>query len=164
MLMPKPRPRFAHELPVAAPALVATLQEGFLAETDLHARFAQGHFQVTYRKPARKFWSPCLHLEVVATDAGSRLKGMWGPHPDVWTVYSFAAVGLAFLMAVALMWGLSQMSLKHVPTAFYAVPLLLGVACSLYLSAFIGQRLARPQMDRLRTLLGALVAVDPELL
>ena len=97
-------------------------------------------------------------------ESGSRLKGMWGPHPDVWTGYTFAAAGLVFAIVVAAMWGLSQMTLKQAPTALYVVPFCLGVASTLYLSAFFGQRLAKDQMDQMREVVGGVLGVDPDTL
>ncbi len=45
------------------------------------------------------FWSPQLHLEILAKDQGADVKGLFGPKPQVWTFFMFLhfVVGTAFV-------------------------------------------------------------------
>ena len=161
MLMPQTRPRFGIDLADDATQAVQRLEKVLGEDERVQVRLAAGHFQISLARPHRRFWSPCLHIEVIASESGSHLKGMWGPHPDVWTVYSFAAIGLAFLVVVAAMWGLFQSTLNQQPTALFAVPFCLGIAATLYFSAFIGQRLARDQIHLIQETIANALGIDP---
>lgn len=65
------------------------------------SRFVDGHIIIDVPKKEEHFWSPQLNIEVVEADKNkSLLKGLFGPKPQVWTLFMFIhfVVGLAFLI------------------------------------------------------------------
>ena len=70
-------------------------------------RFVDGHIIIDVPKKEDHFWSPQLHIEIesVATNK-SVLKGLFGPKPQVWTLFLFVhvAVGIAFLFFCVLLY------------------------------------------------------------
>ena len=59
-----------------------------------------GHIFISVSKKEEHFWSPQLHLEIIEkTSEKSLLKGLFGPKPQVWTLFMFIhfVIGISFL-------------------------------------------------------------------
>ena len=59
-----------------------------------------GHIFISVSKKDEHFWSPQLHLEILEeTENTSLLKGLFGPKPQVWTLFMFIhfIIGISFL-------------------------------------------------------------------
>jgi len=109
----------------------------------------------------RRIWSP--HLSVTAEDdpqAGTLLRGRFGPHPHLWTFYMFLAFGLGFALLVGLSWGYAQWAMEVTPWALLSVPTAVVLGGLLYLAGLIGQRLGAEQITTLRAGLEELIAVE----
>ena len=54
------------------------------------SKIVDSHIFVDIPKNKSHFWSPQLHLEVIKEDeSSSTLKGLFGPKPQVWTLFMF---------------------------------------------------------------------------
>jgi len=113
----------------------------------------------------RRLWSPYLSVQVEPAPGGSLLRGRFGPHPELWTLFMFAYGTLGFLAVMGLMLGFVQWQSGMAPWGFMGaaagVPglgLLLAVSVT-------GQRLSAHQMvelkERVDTLVAGLEAEDP---
>ncbi len=59
-----------------------------------------GHIFMLVSKKEEHFWSPQLHIEIMEkTATTSFLKGLFGPKPQVWTLFMFIhfVIGISFL-------------------------------------------------------------------
>ena len=73
-----------------------------------------GHVFISVSKKEEHFWSPQLHLEVIEkTKKTSLLKGLFGPKPQVWTLFMFIhfVIGISFLGFAIMLF--SKLSLKE---------------------------------------------------
>ena len=58
------------------------------------------HIFISVSKKEEHFWSPQLHLEIIEkSEKKSLLKGLFGPKPQVWTLFMFIhfIIGVSFL-------------------------------------------------------------------
>ena len=58
------------------------------------------HIFISVSKKEEHFWSPQLHLEIIEkSEKTSLLKGLFGPKPQVWTLFMFIhfIIGVSFL-------------------------------------------------------------------
>lgn len=65
------------------------------------SKFSDGHVIIDVPKNEAHFWSPQLNLEVVSTGENtSSVKGLFGPKPQVWTLFMFIhfVVGSLFII------------------------------------------------------------------
>ena len=92
------------------------------------------------------YWSPQLNLEILEHDNGTLIKGLFGPHPKVWTMFMFLYGGLALVALFGLMYGMVQWSLAMPANALWILlaAVILEVAC--YFIARTGKQLAHEQM------------------
>lgn len=99
------------------------------------------------------YWSPQLGLELEPVDGGTLIRGLFGPKPDVWTMFVFFYSALGFLSIMGLIFGLSQMMLKMDPYGMWLVPVGVGLLVVLYIISRIGQKLGRTQINQLNDFL-----------
>ena len=148
------RPRFSLKIPLA-PSEVHERLESQLARAECPCRSSVvgKHVEVTLRDDLRHFWSPHLSLELNQDPAGSVLTGLFGPSPNVWTLFlaAYGFLGLTVFFAGIL--GLVQLSLGE-PAWGLALAGGSLLACALpYAAAQVGRSLAAEQMEELRRFL-----------
>lgn len=157
------RPRFAIDID-EQPALVINKFEKALKENDNNypSTFSDGHIIIDVPKNEEHFWSPQLNLEVVALEENkSLLKGLFGPKPQVWTLFMFIhfVVGIAFMIFAVLFyvkWSLNEP---------FVLPLLMVIFLPifwtvLYFLGRIGKSTGHSQMDDLHDLMTDIIKND----
>jgi hypothetical protein len=119
------------------------------------SRFVDGHIIIDVPKKEDHFWSPQLNIEVENTGKNKTLlKGLFGPKPQVWTLFMFihTVVGIAFLVFSVILyvkWRLDEsIILPLIMTLF--LPLFWVL---LYFLGRIGKSTGHTQMDDLHHLM-----------
>lgn len=102
------------------------------------------------------YWSPQLSLtfeEDEEDEEGSFLRGYYGPHPSVWTMFIFFYFIIACAIVVITIIGLSNLFLEKSILILWLLPILILLFLSLYLVAYFGQKLGHDQMVTLHQFL-----------
>lgn len=155
------RPRFELELDETPERVMQALRSRLLDCPGCTGASVGSHAELFVPEADRHLWSPWLSVTVErSARCGSLLRGRFGPHPAVWTLYMFLAFGLGFALLVATAWGYAQWSMEVTPWALVCVPLIAVLGLLLYGVSLVGQRLGAEQMRELRTILETLVAPD----
>ena len=158
MTAPRVRPRFELEIGTDPDQLMERLRER-LPECPRCTGVSVGrHAELFVPEIERRVWSPWLSVTAHADAEGSRLRGRFSPHPNVWTFYLFLAFGLGFALLVGTTWGYAQWATEKTPWALVAVPVVMVLGGALYYASQIGQRLGRQQMEHLRGALEELIS------
>ncbi|MCB0291751.1 MAG: hypothetical protein KDH97_15965, partial [Calditrichaeota bacterium] len=89
-------------------------------------------------------------LEVEEHSDGAVLRGLFGPKPNVWTLFMGMYLAIGFSGTTGLMFGLSQWSLGMPPLLLWSVPAALLAGAAVYGLALYGQRLSQEHMYVLR--------------
>jgi hypothetical protein len=105
----------------------------------------------------RRVWSPHLSVQVEPRSVGSLLRGRFGPHPELWTLYMFLYTAVGFLAVMGLMLGFVQWQSGMAPWGFWGVGIGLPGLAALYGISATGQRLSAHQMDALKDRIDRLV-------
>lgn len=116
------------------------------------------HAELFVPEDERRVWSPWLSVTARESDRGTIVRGRFGPHPSIWTLYLFLAFGLSFVVLIGLTWGYAQWAMDETPWAFASAPLGALAMSGLFAVSLIGQRLGASQMVRLRAALHELIA------
>ena len=124
--------------------LEATAERGYTGE------FYTNHALINVPEDEQWFWSPQLTLDFEAENGGTRIRGMYGPGPSVWTMFMAMYAIAAFVGSLGLLVGLTQWSINMTATGLWAVPASGALAAFTYGLALAGQALSRDQMDDLR--------------
>ncbi|QTE24063.1 GTP-binding protein [Polaribacter cellanae] len=95
------RPRFSIDLEENAAILLNRFSEAFKKkENNFRGSIVDGHIFINVPQKEEHFWSPQLHLEIVEKENNeTELKGLFGPKPQVWTLFMFVhfVIGISFL-------------------------------------------------------------------
>lgn len=114
----------------------------------------KGYATICPPEEEQHFWSPQLTITLDKDeDDITRVRGLYGPKPSVWTMFVFFYAAIGFAIMIISMIGLSYWSLGKPATLLWLVPILLLIFLSLYLVAYFGQRLGHKQMTNLHRFL-----------
>ncbi|SDE47046.1 hypothetical protein SAMN05421636_105190 [Pricia antarctica] len=152
------RPRFQLNLPDAKETLLKAFENS--EKKPFLVNRIDDHVFIKFNPEKNHFWSPQLHLEIndleehleVNEQKGSKLYGMFGPNPTLWTFFIFLHFGVATIFIILGIWAYSSASLDRP----YGLQLgLMGIMLILWsiLYAFgrAGRHKGKPQMQELHT-------------
>ena len=146
------RPRFSIDLDKSCDAVLNNFTEEFKKEEcKIRGKIVDGHVFISVPKDDEHFWSPQLHLEILdESENKSILKGLFGPKPQVWTLFMFIhfIIGISFLGFGVMLY--SKLSLEE-PIVF---PLIMMIFLPLfwtllYFLGKIGKDTGKEQMKTL---------------
>ena len=105
----------------------------------------------------RKLWSPHLSVQVEPKERGSTLRGRFGPHPELWTLFLFLYSAVGFLAIMGLMLGFVQWTSNMDPWGLWGVWIGTPGLAVLYGISALGQKLSAHQMEELKRRIDELV-------
>ncbi len=146
------RPRFRHQLEEAELPVREKLLAGLEKANDIHIVKAKQYLIVEYNEDVRHYWSPQLQLSFEENEEGTLIRGLYGPHPNVWAIffYGYSAMGVigTFLAII----GVSQYMVQETSWAFLGTAACGLVAVILYVVAQFGQKMGAEQTFELHHL------------
>ena len=106
------------------------------------------HGHATIKMPVKDqhYWSPQLNMTLEKTSEGTRIRGLYGPRPEVWTMFVlfYTIIGLATL--AVLVFGMSYMMLGQSFWVIWLVPVFLIIFLTLFLVANRGKSMGKDQI------------------
>lgn len=146
------RPRFSIDLAVEHEQILARFQEKINhKKCNFKGKISGSHIFLSIPKKDDHLWSPQLHLELLDEgDGNTKLKGLFGPKPQLWTFFMFIhfVIGTSFLGFLVMLY--SRYSLKEslfFPTVMLVVLPFLWMV--LYFIGQLGKDTGRKQMEDL---------------
>ena len=114
------RPKFEMESNKTIEEIITIIKEKLKINTHhLHGQAMHDHITIRVNQSHRHYWSPQLSVQLYREpeDKVTRLVGVYGPMPNVWTLFT-----LVYLAVVALtMYIISQMGQKLGAAQTYAI-------------------------------------------
>ncbi len=153
------RPRFQLELTGEKEVLLEAFDHG--QKDSITVKRMDDHLFIKFDKKETNFWTPQLHLEInEVDDKNSKLYGLFGPNPTLWTFFMFLHFGIATLFITLGIWAYVSASLGK--PFFLQVGLMVTLTLiwvALYIFGRLGKQKGRPQMETLhRFMMEVLVA------
>ena len=152
------RPRFQLDLDQSSDVLLDRFKSNLMeGDCKYCSRIVDNHIVIDVPEYESHFWSPQLQVEIEEIDNGkAKLKGLFGPKPQVWTLFMFIhfAVGTAFLVFTVIAY--SRWSLKE--SLIFPVAMLVGLVIIwilLYLLGRLGKSTGEKQMTELKSFMNA---------
>lgn len=101
------------------------------------------------------FWKPQLALrtEINEEENITEIRGVFGPSSAVWTFFMFMYMifSIGFMVFISFYFVAKQIKSEEYNWSIYAAFMMLGLLAIVYIAAIIGKRLAKREMDLLRT-------------
>ncbi len=104
------------------------------------------HIILTVRDDLQRIWSPYCHLNMEIQEDGSlSVCGLYGPNPNVWTIFIFAySLLILFTFFISII-GFSQYSLGMNARILWILPFCLLLMAALFIAGLIGQKWGESQ-------------------
>ena len=143
------RPRFQLELGEPKEIVLSAFEKS--AGRAFVVKRLDDHIFIKLKAEETHFWSPQLHLEINEEgEQGSKLYGLFGPNPTLWTFFMFLHFGVGTLFIIFGIWGYSNWSLdKPYGLQLGVMVLMVLVWVVLYVAGREGKRKGKPQMEQL---------------
>ena len=145
----KLRPRFKILMEEAPERIVEVFQnrldtperdcEGYVIPGDID------HVILKIKKEELHYWSPQLDLSLEETEEGTLLRGLYGPNPNIWTMFMFGYLAIGILALFISIIGFSRVSLGMPAPILWVLPALGIAAFVLYMVGQFGQKLGVEQ-------------------
>ena len=146
------RPRFTIELKKNKKEVLNCFADVLKKETtNFRGSFVDDHLFISVSKKVEHFWSPQLHLEIVEeSEKTVILKGLFGPKPQVWTLFMFIhfIIGFSFLAFCVILY--TRISLNE--SLFFPITMMIVLPfiwVVLYILGNIGKDTGKKQMKDL---------------
>jgi len=98
----------------------------------------------------RRFWSPHLSIRLDEEAGRCTLFGRFAPHPEIWTLFMFFYIGIAFLAVFGAILGYVQWVSSESAWGLWAVWIGLPLLALIHAAGAVGQRLGQDQMAALK--------------
>jgi hypothetical protein len=142
------RPRFNVLVKDSLENVTDKIKEGFENHPSrCYGKVSHDFVVIQLPKEMQHYWSPQLSIMIEQEGENNLLEGLYGPRPNVWTMFVFFYFIIGLAIVIALVIGFSNISLGESGVILWTVPFLVLTFCSLYLVAYLGQRLSRDQMQ-----------------
>jgi len=152
------RPTFSIPLTPGPDEAMTILRERLKGMDYDECTHSKGHCAYLFvDEKERKLWSPHLSVQVEPATEGSLLRGRFGPHPEIWTLYMFLYTAVGFLVTIGLILGFVQWQSNMDPWGFWGVWIGVPGLAVLYGVSATGQKLSSHQMAELKGRIDELV-------
>ncbi|MEX0313811.1 MAG: GTP-binding protein [Allomuricauda sp.] len=118
------------------------------------------HIYIRFKKKETTFWTPQLQLELTSFEKGiSKIHGVFGPNPTLWTFFMFLHFGVGTLFLILLAFAYSNYSLgKDIKLWIAGMVFLVIIWFALYAFGRMGKAKGKPQMEQLKIYLKELIS------
>ena len=143
------RPRFQEEVPAPAEELLSAFQAA--EAPPFRLKRVDDHVFIRFNQEESHFWSPQLQLEIVEeNEQASKIYGLFGPNPTLWTFFMFLHFGVATLFVILGVWAYSSAALgKPYGVLVGGMVAMVVIWFVLYASGRAGRARGKPQMNEL---------------
>lgn len=150
------RPKFSIDLERSKEEVLTMFQQAKKeAKKRFRIKIVDEHVFLDILKKDHHFWSPHLHLEIVAEEGEkTKLKGLFGPKPQVWTLFVFLHFVVATAFIGCSIWAYVGSKME----AFNVFPIVMMVVLPivwilLYLFGRLGRDFGKDQIKKMQQFL-----------
>lgn len=142
------RPRFKIELDKNNEDALKAFEEAKNSQKDFIVTRIDDHVYIKIPRADQHFWSPQLHLEIMKVDENSsRVFGLFGPNPTVWTMFMFFHFIIAGLFIGFGIWAYTNWTLEtDFAIQLFIAIFMIVIWVALYFGGRIGKATGRDQM------------------
>lgn len=114
-------------------------------------KISENHIFLDIPKEEAHFWSPQLHFQIVEEEGKTKIKGLFGPKPQVWTLFMF----IHFIVATSFIGFAIMFYVKNKLNESVVFPVVMLVVLPiiwflLYFLGQLGKHTGKKQMDELK--------------
>lgn len=140
------RPRFEWKTEKTVQDIVSRLNTHSQKDKVIVMSGIDTHIILTVRDDLQRIWSPYCQLNMEHQEDGTlSVCGLYGPNPNVWTIFIFGYSLLILLTFFISIIGFSQYSLGMDARILWLLPFCILMMAALFIAGFIGQKWGEDQ-------------------
>ena len=142
------RPKFEMRSSKTVEEIITVVKEKLKDNThNLHGQAMQDHITIRVNRSHCHYWSPQLSILMFREpdEVTTKIVGVYGPMPNVWTLFTFTYLAVGVLSVFISIIGFSQRALNLDAKILYALPILAIIAIGMYIFSQMGQKLGAAQ-------------------
>ena len=153
------RPRFKLELDRNNQEVLKVFEDAKNYQKDFIVTRVDDHVFIKIPKANQHFWSPQLHLEIMEIDKNSsRLFGLFGPNPTVWTLFMFLHFAVAGIFIGFAIWAYTNWSLgNNFSIQLFVTLFMIVIWIALYFGGRVGKATGKDQMHLLHDFMNSVL-------
>ena len=155
------RPRFTLLLTAPAKQILEEFKQSNSKQYGIVTKVIDHHVILKISKSNQHYWSPQLHIELEHCTSITKLNGLFGPNPTIWTLFMFLKFIFSGLFIGFGVWAASNYLLEQptaLPITLSLLVCILGIA--VYFIAQFGKKMGQEQMVELYTYMCSVVRVE----
>lgn len=157
------RPRFTLLLTSSSEKILEEFKQSNSKQYGIVTKVIDHHVILKIAEAHHHYWSPQLHLELEHCTSITKLNGLFGPNPTIWTLFMFLKFVFSGLFIGFGVWAASNYLLEQ-PTA---LPMTLSILMCLlgnavYFMAQCGKKMGKEQMEELYDYMCSVVHVEEQ--
>ena len=155
------RPRFTLLLTAPAKQILEEFKQSNSKQYGIVTKVIDHHVILKISKSNQHYWSPQLHIELEHCTSITKLNGLFGPNPTIWTLFMFLKFVFSGLFIGFGVWAASNYLLEQptaLPITLSLLVCILGIA--VYFIAQFGKKMGQEQMVELYTYMCSVVRVE----
>lgn len=134
-------------------------------EAPFQGKVRLGYVSIYPKLEDHHYWSPHLSVIIEPEDENpevTMLRGLYGPSPAVWTMFVFIYAIMALALVIVTVIGFANMSIDEPGTILWAVPVLLFLLASIYLTSHFGQQKGHGQIEAIDSWFDSIMSQNVE--
>ena len=140
------RPRFRHFSELQTEEIIHRFRHALgRQEEEFLGTVLPEYLVIRIHPDKQHFWSPQLSLMLEPEENGTLIRGLYGPAPSVWTIWTLGYGALGVLSTFAAIFGFVQVNLGKPAPILWSLVIFAIVGLVLYISAQMGQKLGAGQ-------------------
>ncbi|MBK9733725.1 MAG: hypothetical protein IPO92_01655 [Saprospiraceae bacterium] len=142
------RPKFEMKSQKTPEKIIALVKDKL--KQNLHHLQGQAmhdHITIRVERAQRHYWSPQLSIIMYREpeDSETKIIGVYGPMPNVWTLFTVVYLAIFVLSIFISIIGFSQKALGYEYKILWILPVFAIIALSMYMLSQFGQKLGAAQ-------------------
>ena len=157
------RPRFTLLLTAPTKHILEEFKQSNSKPYGIVTKVIDHHVMLKIAEANHHYWSPQLHLELEHCTSITKLNGLFGPNPTIWTLFMFLKFVFSGLFIGFGVWAASNYLLEQptaLPITLSILMCLLGIA--VYFVAQYGKKMGKEQMEELYVYMCSVVRVEEQ--
>ena len=145
------RPRFGFAVPLQKEEVLERLQRKMDApNAACKGKISNDHVFIDIPETEQHFWSPQMSFAVEEDEKGAYIRGLFGPKPNVWTMFVFIYTLVGVIGTFLTLYGMSKWALGEFSYTIMGFPIAFIIMCSAYIASKMGEKLGHDQVDVLK--------------
>ena len=145
------RPRFRMDFDCPNEDILKLFEEARQTQSEFVVSRVDDHIFIKIPRERQHFWSPQLHLEIFEIEKGqSKLHGLFGPNPTIWTMFMFLHFIVAGLFFGFGIWAYTNWNLdKDFAIQLFLTLMMVVLWFVLYFAGRLGRAAGKDEMQQL---------------